>query len=183
MRLLLLLIGLLPAAVAAQTPEQCSQQFPRGAARARCVTPWLDDIVMRRGAGDALQAAEGLVKRGVMNVNDCHVMGHAVGHASWRKERDLGKAFPATTAIRVKDAIDAFNAIFWRIMVAVRAAGSVTLVAGALVLAGAMATAQRRTTGPFITNKACGATVVVARRPIPWFASGASKSCSRRAAT
>ena len=40
------------------------------------------------------------------------------------------------TALRVKDAIDAFNAIFEKIMTAVRAAGSVTLLAGALVLAG-----------------------------------------------
>ena len=47
------------------------------------------------------------------------------------------------TALRVKDAIDAFNAIFEKIMT-VRAAGSVTLLAGALVLAGALATAQRR---------------------------------------
>ena len=49
-----------------------------------------------------------------------------------------------STAIRVKDAIDAFNVIFNRVMMAVRAAGSVTLLAGALVLAGALATAQRR---------------------------------------
>ena len=48
--------------------------------------------------------------------------------------REIGRAFPATTAIRVKDAIDAFNAIFGRVMMAVRAAGSVTLVAGALCL-------------------------------------------------
>ena len=58
--------------------------------------------------------------------------------------QQIGRAFPASTAIRVKDAIDAFNAIFGRVMVAVRAAGSVTLLAGALVLAGALATAQRR---------------------------------------
>ena len=72
--------------------------------------------------------------------------------------RDLGKAFPATTAIRVKDAIDAFNAIFRRIMVAVRAAGSVTLVAGALVLAGALATAQRRRIKQAVILKTLGAT-------------------------
>ena len=44
--------------------------------------------------------------------------------------QDIGRAFPASTAIRVKDAIDAFNAIFGRVMIAVRAAGSVTLLAG-----------------------------------------------------
>jgi len=48
----------------------------------------------------------------------------------------IGRAFPASTAIRVKDAIEAFNVIFGRVMVAVRAAGSVTLLAGAFVLAG-----------------------------------------------
>jgi putative ABC transport system permease protein len=51
--------------------------------------------------------------------------------------RELGRAFPAVTAIRVKDAINAFNVIFERVMTAVRAAGGVTLLAGALVLAGA----------------------------------------------
>lgn len=58
--------------------------------------------------------------------------------------RDLGKTFPAVSAIRVRDAIDQFNKIFSKVMVAVQAAGSVTLLAGALVLAGALATAQRR---------------------------------------
>jgi putative ABC transport system permease protein len=75
-----------------------------------------------------------------------------------RLARDLGKAFPATTAIRVKDAIDAFNALFQRIMVAVRAAGSVTLLAGALVLAGALATAQRRRIKQAVILKTIGAT-------------------------
>jgi putative ABC transport system permease protein len=72
--------------------------------------------------------------------------------------RDIGRAFPATTAVRVKDAIEAFNAIFQRIMVAVRAAGSVTLLAGALVLAGALATAQRRRIKQAVILKTLGAT-------------------------
>jgi putative ABC transport system permease protein len=72
--------------------------------------------------------------------------------------RDIGKAFPSTTAIRVKDAIAAFNVIFERIMVAVRAAGSVTLLAGALVLAGALATAQRRRIKQAVILKTLGAT-------------------------
>jgi putative ABC transport system permease protein len=75
-----------------------------------------------------------------------------------RLARDLGKAFPSTTAIRVKDAIAAFNVIFQRIMVAVRAAGSVTLIAGALVLAGALATAQRRRIKQAVILKTLGAT-------------------------
>jgi putative ABC transport system permease protein len=72
--------------------------------------------------------------------------------------QDIGRDFPAATAIRVKDAIDAFNAIFGRVMVAVRAAGSVTLLAGALVLAGALATAQRRRIQQAVILKTLGAT-------------------------
>lgn len=78
--------------------------------------------------------------------------------AEARLAQEIGKAFPATTAVRVKDAIDAFNAIFARVMTAVRAAGSVTLVAGAFVLAGALATAQRRRTKQAVILKALGAT-------------------------
>ena len=70
----------------------------------------------------------------------------------------IGHTFPASTAIRVKDAIAAFGAIFARVMVAVRSAGSVTLVAGALVLAGALATAQRRRMQQAAILKALGAT-------------------------
>jgi len=72
--------------------------------------------------------------------------------------REIGRAFPAATAVRVKDAIDAFNVIFNRVMVAVRAAGSVTLVSGALVLAGALATAQRRRIQQAVILKVLGAT-------------------------
>jgi len=72
--------------------------------------------------------------------------------------REIGRAFPATTAVRVKDAIEAFNVVFQRVMTAVRAAGSVTLVAGALVLAGALATAQRRRIKQAVILKTLGAT-------------------------
>ncbi len=72
--------------------------------------------------------------------------------------RDIGKAFPATTAIRVKDAINQFTSVFLRIMTAVRVAGSITLAAGALVLAGALATAQRRRIKQAVILKTLGAT-------------------------
>jgi putative ABC transport system permease protein len=75
-----------------------------------------------------------------------------------RLAQQIGRAFPASTAIRVKDALDAFNAIFSRVMVAVRAAGSVTLLAGAFVLAGALATAQRRRIQQAVILKVLGAT-------------------------
>jgi putative ABC transport system permease protein len=72
--------------------------------------------------------------------------------------RSIGRAFPATTAIRVKDALDAFRVVFDRVMTAVRLAGSFTLLAGALVLAGALATAQRRRIQQVVILKALGAT-------------------------
>ena len=72
--------------------------------------------------------------------------------------RAIGKAYPASTAIRVKDAINSFNALFRRIITAVRAAGGVTLLAGALVLAGALAAAQRRRLQTAVILKALGAT-------------------------
>ncbi len=72
--------------------------------------------------------------------------------------KSIGRAHPAVTTLRVKDAINAFNSIFARIMTAVQVAGSVTLAAGALVLAGALATAQRRRIREAVILKALGAT-------------------------
>ena len=72
--------------------------------------------------------------------------------------RDLGQTFPTVSAIRVRDAIDQVNKIFDKIMIAVRVASSVTLAAGALVLAGALATAQRRRTLEAVVLKTLGAT-------------------------
>jgi len=72
--------------------------------------------------------------------------------------RALGREFPTVTAIRVKDAINAFTAIFAKVMTAVRVAGAVTLVAGALVLAGALATAERRRILESVILKTLGAT-------------------------
>ena len=101
MRAILLPLLLVFWAVVAQAQDpavkQCIERFPPGGARAQCVTPWLDGIVQRQSAAAALEAAEGLVKSGVMNVNDCHIMGHAIGHSSWDKEHDIGRAFNACT--------------------------------------------------------------------------------------
>lgn len=72
--------------------------------------------------------------------------------------RAIGKAYPNQTVIRVKDAINAFNDVFSKVMMAVRVAGSVTLLAGALVLAGAFATAQRRRSQEAVILKTLGAT-------------------------
>ncbi len=75
-----------------------------------------------------------------------------------RLARVLGKAYPGVTTIRVKDALDAVNAVFSKVMIAVRVAGGVTLLAGALVLAGALATAQRRRILEAVILKTLGAT-------------------------
>ena len=72
--------------------------------------------------------------------------------------RRIGRAYPAVTAIRVKDAINSFNTVFTKIMAAVRAAGSITLLAGGLVLAGALATAQRRRIKQAVIIKVVGGT-------------------------
>lgn len=71
--------------------------------------------------------------------------------------RAISNTFPSATAIRVKDAIDAFNDVFGKVMTAVRVAGSITLLAGALVLAGALATAQRRRIKQAVILKTLGA--------------------------
>ncbi|MBL8882031.1 MAG: FtsX-like permease family protein [Hyphomicrobium sp.] len=72
--------------------------------------------------------------------------------------RDLGRVFPAVSAIRVRDAINQFNKIFDKVMNAVQVAGSVTLLAGALVLAGALSTAQRRRILEAVILKTIGGT-------------------------
>lgn len=71
--------------------------------------------------------------------------------------RAISNTFPSVTAIRVKDAIESFNEVFSKVMTAVRVAGSITLMAGALVLAGALATAQRRRIKQAVILKTLGA--------------------------
>jgi putative ABC transport system permease protein len=71
--------------------------------------------------------------------------------------RELGRDYPSVTAIRVRDAINQFAKLFEKVMVAVQAAGSVTLAAGALVLAGALATGQRRRIVEAVIVKTIGA--------------------------
>lgn len=75
-----------------------------------------------------------------------------------RLQRVLGQSFSSVTTIRVKEAIEAFNKVFMKIMVAVRVAGSVTIIAGALVLAGAISTAHRRRILEAVILKSLGAT-------------------------
>ena len=75
-----------------------------------------------------------------------------------RVARAVAGRLPAVSMIRVKDALEAFQAVFLKVMTAIRVAGGVTLIAGALVLAGALATAQRRRIKQAVILKTLGAT-------------------------
>ncbi len=58
--------------------------------------------------------------------------------------RAVAAAYPTVSAINVKEALGAINGVFEKVMRAVRIAGSVTLIMGGLVVAGALMAAQRR---------------------------------------
>jgi putative ABC transport system permease protein len=70
----------------------------------------------------------------------------------------LGAAFPAITAVRVKDALDAVDALVGKLILALRGASAVTLVAAALVLGGALAASQRFRIYDAVVLKTFGAT-------------------------
>ena len=70
----------------------------------------------------------------------------------------VGKAFPSVTAVRVKDALDAVGAIVSNLVLAIRAASSVTLVAAVLVLGGALAAGHRHRVYDAVVLKTLGAT-------------------------
>jgi putative ABC transport system permease protein len=67
-------------------------------------------------------------------------------------------AFPAVTALRVRDALETVNRILSRLLLAIQAAAGVTLAAGIIVLAGALATAQQRRIYEAVILKTLGAT-------------------------
>ncbi|MGH6841735.1 MAG: ABC transporter permease, partial [Methylocella sp.] len=72
--------------------------------------------------------------------------------------RATARSFPAVTTIRVKDALDAVNAIVGQLAFAVRAASSVAFVASILVLGGALAAGQHARTYDAVVLKTLGAT-------------------------
>lgn len=73
-------------------------------------------------------------------------------------QRRVTQAFPNVTAVRVRDALDTVNKILTDIGTAVRATASITLVAGTLVLAGAVAAGHRRRVWDAVVLKVLGAT-------------------------
>jgi putative ABC transport system permease protein len=70
----------------------------------------------------------------------------------------LADAFPTVSAVRVKDALDAVEHIVSNLVLALRGASSVTLVAAALVLGGALAAGQRFRVYDAVVLKTLGVT-------------------------
>ncbi|MCQ4161068.1 ABC transporter permease [Roseomonas sp. GC11] len=72
--------------------------------------------------------------------------------------RALTDAFPNVSGIRVRDALEAVAGLLERLGVALSAVAGLTLLAGALVLAGAMAATQHRRLRDAVVLKVVGAT-------------------------
>ena len=72
--------------------------------------------------------------------------------------RAVTDALPNVTGIRVEDVLAAVAALLDQVAAALTATGSLTLVAGALVLVGAVAAGQRRRTREAVILKTLGAT-------------------------
>ena len=70
----------------------------------------------------------------------------------------MADAFPTVTAVRVKDALDAVGGLIGNLVLALRGASSITLIAAALVLGGALAASQRFRIYDAVILKTFGAT-------------------------
>jgi len=70
----------------------------------------------------------------------------------------LADTFPTVTALRVKDALDAVASVVGKLTLALRGASSLTLVAAALVLGGALAASQHLRVYDAVVLKTLGAT-------------------------
>lgn len=72
--------------------------------------------------------------------------------------RALAKDFPAVTAVRVRDALEAVNDVVVKLALAIRAASGLAIAASLLVLAGALAAGQRARLYDAVILKTLGAT-------------------------
>ena len=72
--------------------------------------------------------------------------------------RAISESFPMVTAVRVKDALDAIGAIVTNLVLAIRGASAITLLAAALVLGGALAAGHRYRVYDAVILKTLGAT-------------------------
>ena len=72
--------------------------------------------------------------------------------------RAVAEHYPTVTTVRVKDALDAIGALVAQLLVAIRGASAITLVAAALVLGGALAAGHRHRVYDAVILKTLGAT-------------------------
>jgi putative ABC transport system permease protein len=72
--------------------------------------------------------------------------------------KSLAKDFPAVTSVRVKDALDTIGALIANLVLGIRAASAVTLLAAALVLGGALAAGHHHRVYDAVILKTLGAT-------------------------
>jgi putative ABC transport system permease protein len=72
--------------------------------------------------------------------------------------REVADKFPSVTSVRVKDALEAFGGIVNNLVLAVRGASVITLIAAALVLGGALAAGHRHRVYDAVILKTLGAT-------------------------
>jgi putative ABC transport system permease protein len=72
--------------------------------------------------------------------------------------RAVADTFPMVTAVRVKDALEAIAALVANLVLAIRGASAITLIAAALVLGGALAAGHRHRVYDAVILKTLGAT-------------------------
>ena len=72
--------------------------------------------------------------------------------------RAVAKEFPMVTTVRVKDALDAVGSLIANLVLAIRGASAITLIAAALVLGGALAAGHRHRVYDAVILKTLGAT-------------------------
>jgi putative ABC transport system permease protein len=82
--------------------------------------------------------------------------------------REVTKAYPAVTSVRVRDAIEAVNKLIGQLATAIRAASAVALLASLLVLAGALAAGNGKRTHDSVVLKTLGARRGVIMRSFVW---------------
>ncbi len=70
----------------------------------------------------------------------------------------ISQPFPTVTSVRVRDALDAINSLMGKLVTAIRGANAVTLLAGILVLGGALATGLSSRIYDAVILKTYGAT-------------------------
>ena len=72
--------------------------------------------------------------------------------------RAVAQTFPMVTSVRVKEALQAIGAVVANLLLAIRGASAITLIAAALVLGGALAAGHRHRVYDAVILKTLGAT-------------------------